>query len=162
MNRITLVLLGTLVLGGCSARAGEAVSTKQGLQLSEELMELLRAEMRALLTGIRSLPAGIATADWRAVAETSAQISASYILEQKLSPAQRDELGASLPEHFRRLDAGFHREAEKLGSAALNHDAQLAAFHYYRMLETCTACHATYAPARFPGFLSDTESAHEH
>lgn len=161
-DRTTLIFLITMVFGCVSANAQEPHPAQNDLQLSPELMELLRAEMRALLTGIQSLATGIATADWSSVADTSAQISASYILDQKLTPAQREELGTSLPEHFKRLDSEFHLEAEKLEAAATNHDAQLVTFHYYRLIEACTTCHAQYAVSRFPGFRLSTESVHRH
>ena len=161
-DRTTFIFLITMVFGCVSANAQEPHIKQNDLQLSPELMELLRAEMRALLTGVQSLATGIATADWKSVAENSAQISASYILDQKLTPAQREELGTSLPEHFKRLDSEFHLEAEKLEVAATNHDAQLVTFHYYRLIETCTTCHAIYAVSRFPGFRLSTESVHRH
>jgi hypothetical protein len=162
MNRMTLIFLSALSLNVGSVSAQEAPAAKDDLQLSPELKQLLRAEMRALLNGVQSLPVGIATADWKSVAETSAQIRSSYILDQKLTPAQKKELSASLPEHFKRLDSNFHREAKKLEAAAANHDAQLSAFHYYRLIETCTACHAIYAPSKFPGFSSGAKHAHDH
>lgn len=152
INRITLIFLCIITLGGMSASAQEATSGERELQLSPELEDLLRAEMRALLSGVQSLPAGIATADWKSVADTSARISASYILEQKLTPAQRTELGTSLPEHFKKMDSDFHLKARKLEAAAMNHDARLAAFHFYGLIETCTVCHTAYAASRFPGF----------
>jgi cytochrome c556 len=162
MNRITLLFTALLYLCVTAVNAQEASTTKGDLQLSPELIQLLRSEMRALLSGIQLLPVGIATADWASVADTSAQITRSYILEQKLTPSQKKELTTSLPEHFKRLDAHFHLEAKKLEAAALNHDAQLSAFHYYRLIETCTACHKLYAPSRFPGFLSAEKHTHEH
>jgi len=159
---MSLILLGTMLLGISTVNAQDAHGDKIGLQLSPGLMELLRAEMRELLIGVQSLPAGIATADWEKVAETSAQINASYILARKLTPEQRKELGTSLPTHFKRMDAQFHLEAKKLEAAARNHDAQLSSFYYYRMLESCTACHTAYAPSRFPGFLPIGKQPHGH
>lgn len=139
-----------------------AAPAKQPLQLSAELMDLLRAEMQALLGAVQTIPAGIATADWHRVAETSTKAGASYILAQKLTPQQRHELKTRLPDVFKHLDAAFHDEAEKLAAAAMQHDAQLSSFHYYRMLETCTACHTVYATTRFPGFAPPTGREHKH
>jgi cytochrome c556 len=161
-NRTTFIFLILMVFGCVSANAQESPAAPNEFQLSPELMDLLRAEMQALLTGIQSLAMGIATADWKDVTEKSARIRASYILDQKLTPAQRQELDTSLPEHFKRLDSDFHLEAKKLEAAATAHDSQLASFHYYRLIETCTACHAIYAVSRFPGFKPSTESAHHH
>lgn len=160
-NCITSLLLVMLTLGVGSVSA-QPPTAKGDLNLSPELFELLRTEMRALLVGAQSLPVGIATADWKSVADTSAKIRGSYILEQKLTPAQKKELSIALPEHFKRLDSHFHLEAGKLEAAALNHDAQLSAFHYYRLIESCTACHMQYAPSRFPGFSPDKKHVHEH
>ena len=101
-------------------------------------------------------------ADWKSVANTGAQMRASYILDKKLTAAQRKELGTSLPEHFKRLDADFHLESKKLEEAATNHDAQLSAFHFYRLIETCTACHSIYATSKFPGFTPTIKHTHDH
>jgi hypothetical protein len=162
VKRLVFILLVAPATSMVSAGPGEAPAQQHGLVLSPDLMELLRAEMRELLKGVQHLAAGIATADWMKVAETSARISASYLLNRKLTPAQKTELAVSLPEHFRRLDANFHHEAEKLQSAAGNHDAQQAAFHYYRLIDTCTVCHTAYAVSRFPGFAPTAEEAHRH
>jgi hypothetical protein len=151
-----------MIFGCASANAQETHPTQHALHLSPELTELLREEMQALLTGMQSIASAIATADWKSIADKSTEIRASYILDQKLTPPQREELDSSLPEHFKRLDADFHHEARKLEAAATNHDAQLAAFHYYRLLESCTDCHAQYAVSRFPGFKPSTENAHRH
>jgi len=161
-DRTTLIFLVTMVFGCMTVNAQETPSAQNDLHVSPELTELLRAEMRALLTGIQSIASGITTADWKTVADKSAQIRASYILDQKLTPAQREELDTSLPEYFKRLDSDFHIEAEKLEAAATNHDSQLVTFHYYRLIETCTTCHAIYAASRFPGFKPSTENAHRH
>ncbi len=161
-KHLMFTLLGMAALGSGPITAQEPQPAAQALRLSPQLLELLRSEMRALVTGIQTIPAAIATADWKHIATTSAQISASYILNQKLTPAQKTELQDALPDHFKRLDANFHREARKLEAAAHNHDAQLAAFHYYRLLETCTTCHSTYASSRFPDFAADAVGAHGH
>jgi len=162
MNRITLIFLCAITFNGVPVSAQETPSAKHVLRLSPGLLELLRAEMRALLSGVQSLPAGIATADWKSVAETSSRIRASYILDQNLTLAQRKELSTSLPEHFKRLDSDFHLEAKKLEAAALNHDAQLSSFHFYRLIETCTTCHAIYATSKFPGFSPAAKQTHDH
>lgn len=101
-------------------------------------------------------------ADWKNLANISARIQASSILEKKLTAAQRNELSTSLPEYFKRLDADFRLEAKKLEAAAINHDTQLSAFHFYRLIESCTACHTIYATSKFPDFSPITEHTHEY
>lgn len=162
INRFALLFLAAIGLNSVAVSAQEASSGKHALHLSPQLMELLRAEMQALLSGVQLLSAGIATADWRGVADTSARISASYILEQKLTPGQREELANSLPEHFKMLDSNFHLEAKKLEAAAMRHDPQLSSFHYYRLIESCTVCHTIYAASAFPGFANADEGGHRH
>jgi hypothetical protein len=161
IHRFSLVILSVVMLGIVPVSAQEKPPARNDLKISPELLEMLRAEMRALLTGVQSLPAGIAMADWKTVANTGAQMRASYILDKKLTAAQRKELGASLPEHFKRLDADFHLESKKLEEAATNHDAQLSAFHFYRLIETCTTCHSLYATSKFPGFTPTSKHTHD-
>jgi cytochrome c556 len=132
------------------------------LDLSADLMKLLRAEMREVLSGVQSIPSGIATANWKKVAEVSDKISTSYIMDRKLTQAQRKELKQKLPVYFKKMDEKFHAESRKLARAARNHDSQLTTFHYYRLIEACTSCHATYATEKFPGFLPKTKTKHHH
>jgi cytochrome c556 len=160
IKRVLVVLL-YMAVAVSVASAQEDQNDLESVQLSPPLMELLRAEMQAVLKGIQSLPAGIATANWHSVASTAEQISGSYLFEQKLTPAQRSELASHLPEYFRKLDAQFHLQARKLEAAARNHDSQLAAFYYYRLLDSCTTCHSAYASSKFPGF-GHREEAHHH
>lgn len=162
ITRIIFIFLIATTFSIAPVNAQHATAEAHALKLSPPLLELLRAEMRAILTGVQSLPESIATADWKSVADTGAQISESYIFAQKITPAQRKELSHSLPEYFKKLDSGFHLEAKKLEAAAYNHDAQLVTFHYYRLIETCTSCHAAYATSKFPGFAPAMKDSHHH
>ncbi len=159
---IAILIACSLCIAAVPAHAAEGPAGKPALELSPELMELLREEMRAILSGVQAMPAAIAMADWPKIADIGSRISASYILAQKLTPEQRHELHHSLPGYFKRLDADFHAEARKLETAATQHDSQLVAFHYYRLVESCTACHAVYATERFPGFSPATDAGHHH
>lgn len=143
-------------------RADKAPHPDQDIHLSPELLELLRAEMREISNGIQGIALAISAADWRSIQETSAKISASYIMKQSLTPAQAGELKHALPDRFKRLDAEFHQRAERLGAAAAAHDAELAVFHYARLVESCARCHAAYASQRFPGFARPEKQAHHH
>lgn len=132
------------------------------IRLSPALLELLRAEMRELAGGVQVISVSLATGNWDAVHDAAASIRASYIMEKSLSAEQAGELERSLPEPFKLLDAEFHARAEKLAAAAAAHDAELAGFHYARLLETCTRCHAAFAATRFPGFAAPTGGGHQH
>jgi cytochrome c556 len=149
-------------LAGASSYAQHEHHGENRLELSPVLMDLLRTEMREILSGVESIPAAIAMADWRTVADIGGKISSTYILDQEISAEQRKELQLKLPEYFRKMDESFHAEAKKLELAARDHDPQLATFHYYRLLELCGSCHAAYATSRFPGFSARDKVEHHH
>ena len=155
----TALLLACLATGALRAETSDG---GQELALSTEVRELLRAEMREVATGTQQLAVSIAGADWATVAATANRIRASYIMAKRLSSVQRAELEGALPERFKLLDAGFHDRAGRLAAAATAHDAELTVFHYSRLVETCTTCHAEFARTRFPGFAPPVEPAHRH
>jgi cytochrome c556 len=161
---MSIIAIASLIFlsGLIPATAQQPVAEAGDIQLSPQLRELLRTEMREIASGTQILSLALASADWKTVASTSAKIRTSYILEKKLSAAQRHELERALPPGFKELDGEFHARAEKLGAAAAAHDSELAAFHFYRMVESCASCHASYAKSRFPGFSPEKPAAHRH
>ena len=162
---VTILVLAGLVPGFTNSYAAEPVEPVEpgtAIRLSPELLELLRAEMREISGGIQAIAASLATADWQSIQETSAKIRSSYIMEQRLTPSQVSELETALPERFRQLDADFHQRAGKLGEAAAGADPELVVFHYSRLVESCTRCHAAYATSRFPGFADRAAQEHHH
>lgn len=157
-----LLVAGSLAVGSAGTCAAEGNPGNQDLTLSPDLAELLRAEMREIATGVQGIALSLAAADWTAVRDTSEKIRASYIMEKRLTKAQAAELEEALPAPFKVLDARFHQRAARLAAAAAAHDAELAVFHYSRLIESCTQCHALYAARRFPGFgpVTPVDSAH--
>jgi cytochrome c556 len=151
----------TLVASPAFAQHEDPDQPQTKVQLSADLLELLRSEMREIANGMQTISVSLAIADWHAVHETGNKIQSSYILAQSLTEAQITELKHALPEGFKRLDGEFHQRAGKLAAAAKNHDAESVAFQYYRMLENCTDCHSAYAGERFPGF-SPEPPKHNH
>lgn len=130
------------------------------LRISPDLRDLLRAEMQGVAGGLQALVTAISAGDWNAVRNTADAIRASYIMERSLTPEQRRQL-ERLPPEFKRLDAEFHQRAQRLGEAASDHDAERVNFYFYRMMESCTACHSRFAASRFPGFSAEP-AAHRH
>ncbi len=120
--------------------------------LSADLAMLLSEEMLAIEEGVGVLVTAMAAGDWPMVAETGERIEKSYILAQRLTAEQVEELERVLPTRFKALDSAFHRSAGKLSKAATGRDAELAIFHLTKLMEACVECHATYATERFPGF----------
>lgn len=160
---VVSLLLG-LAFASSSLPAGELHSdaSKQDIQLSPALMDLLRAEMREISAGMQAISLSLATADWLSIQETSGKIRDSYIMKKTLTPAQKEELKHALPARFKHLDGAFHQRADKLAEAAANRDAEAAIFHYSRMIEGCVNCHSIYAQSRFTGFSSEKPPQHDH
>ena len=145
-----------------SGHAQQPAVAPTGLSMSPELLELFRAEMRELLGASQAISMALPVGDWAQIAATSEKMRMSYILERKLTEAQKEELG-SLPERFKRLDQQFHLRTEKLAHAASEKDVELTAFYFARLLEDCAACHAAHAQQRFPGFGDGSVGArHQH
>jgi cytochrome c556 len=147
-----LILGGAIVASSACGRAAEPAEPLRSIQLSAAVKNLLLAEMREIAGGVQGMALAIAIGDWSSIQSTSTSIRASYIMEKKLTAAQAEELERALPQRFKELDANFHLRAQRLGAAAAAHDAELVAYHYSRLIESCTTCHAAYAGTRFPGF----------
>ena len=130
--------------------------------LSPKLRELLDKEMWQIDDGMGTLATGISLGDWKTVAETARKIRDSFILEQQLTAEDAEELHEKLPAQFLKLDGRFHQTSGKLEHAAHDRDAELVAFYYYRLLDSCVHCHAAFAPKRFPGLVSPAPAEHKH
>ncbi|MDH3747400.1 MAG: cytochrome c [Gammaproteobacteria bacterium] len=161
-KKIIIVVMAILSIGWISTYAQEPAVLSEELHLSEDLRALLREEMQEIATASQAVVLSLATGDWKSIEHISEKIRASYVMERKLSASQRRELEEQLPEHFKKLDMEFHARAEKLGLAAAARDPEIVAFQYYRLVESCTVCHAAFAKTRFPGFLSNELEIHHH
>jgi len=97
-----LFVTGSLAVGAAPAFAAEpdvlhrdgqqealqGAALHQEVQLSPDLLALLRAEMVEITGGMQSITFFLATADWHSIQETSEKIRDSYIMKMKLSAAQ--------------------------------------------------------------------------
>ena len=158
---LPLLYLTVAVLLPGSAVADESGTAPGEIQVSQELRDLLWAEMQEVAAASQAIPMYLATGDWLSVQRAGEQLRATYVMQKSLSEAQREELREKLPGQFKQLDLEFHERATKLAAAAADKDPELIAFHYYRMLETCVACHSAFATSRFPGFSAGMEEAGE-
>jgi hypothetical protein len=133
------------------------------LHLPPALMGLLKQEMNAIQKGMQSLIPAIVSGNWHEIAETGDHIQHSYIMQQQLTEAQMNELHQTLPEAFLELDRSFHHSAGMLAHAAKMHNAEVVNFYFYKLTDTCVACHRKFAGYRFPGLAGGTkESGHQH
>ncbi len=120
--------------------------------LSPELRELFKLEMLGLQGAMLELVPKVVAGDWEGIAETAARIRGGFVLAQKLTPAQREELHRALPAAFLERDAEFHEIATGLEHAAHRQQTELVSFYVYKLTEGCVGCHARHAQTRFPAF----------
>lgn len=139
----------------------ELLAPIPSLNMSLDLQQLFQAEMRELLLGTQHIAGALPIANWDGIADSAMAMRNSYVLEQKLTTTQRHDL-EQLPEQFKAFDEAFHLRAEKLVHAAKAKDAEAVSFHFSRLLDTCVACHSTYAKTKFPNFRSEGRAEHRH
>ena len=168
LKQITLVLAAILF---CSSQLVMAAShehdehntksqTSQGVQLSPGLLALLNQEMGLIQQGIMDMVPAIAAGEWDKVSALGQKIKKSFILKQKLTDAQKEELHRVLPLQFIEMDMDFHKSAGMLAHAAEVKNADVANFYFYKMNAACVSCHGKYAAERFPGLSKGDEEGH--
>ena len=173
---LALLLAGTVAVGAQShehpvsapptvpAAAPATAPAGPIQQLSPELRGLFRDEMVALQGAMLELVPAIVSGDTEAIARLAERMRAGYVLAQKLTDAQREELERALPAAFLERDGEFHELAGGLADAAREHQAALVPFYFYKLTESCVGCHARYAGHRFPGYAQPPQAtpAHAH
>lgn len=122
------------------------------LPLSPKLRAALVMEMLGVKEGVAEISGLIAMGEWKAVAQQAERIRNSYIMKQKLTREELEELERALPADFVEKDSQFHRHADGLAHAALEHNYELEVFYFSKMMEGCGACHARYATDVFKGY----------
>jgi cytochrome c' len=156
-----IVVLAIATFVTSRALPAEPSAPTTSLEMSSDLQQLFQAEMRELLLGTQTIAGFLPIANWDGIASSAMAMRASYVLEKKLTTAQRQNL-EKLPEQFKALDEAFHLRAEKVAQAAKVKDAEAVSFQFSRLLDTCVACHSIYAKARFPDFPSEGRAEHHH
>jgi hypothetical protein len=144
-----LALAASLALGGLAlAQDTEPVSPK----LTPKLQDLVRKEMLSINGASQQILAALVAGDDARVAELAQQIHDSFILRQSMTPEDKADLMAAVPEGFVQQDRAFHEISAELARAARDGSRMGQHEHFNRMIEACSACHAQYATDRFPGF----------
>ena len=126
----------------------------QGVHLSPGLLALLNQEMGLIQQGMIDMVPAIAAGEWHKVSAIGQKIKASFILKQKLTDAQKEELHRVLPQQFIEMDMAFHKSAGMLAHAAEMKNTDVVNFYFYKMNAACVSCHSKYAAERFPGFVN--------
>ena len=151
-----------ILLALLAPAAGHAEHPADHLHLSPGLTRLLQQEMQAIQQGMQSLIPAIVSGNLEAVAETGDKIQHSYIMKQQLTTEQLQEL-QQLPPAFRELDQSFHRSAGMLAHAARMKNVDVMNFYFYKLTDTCVACHTRFAANRFPELTTvDSHGGHHH
>ena len=159
----TKLVFGISIIGSLLVTLpGYAQGPSDHLHLSPGLTQLLQQEMQAIQQGMQSLIPTIVSGNWEAVAQTGEKIQHSYIMKQQLTGEQRQELQRSLPQGFRELDRSFHHSAGMLAHAARMKNADVVNFYFYKLTDTCVACHARFAVNRFPDLTSADRQGGDH
>jgi len=156
------VVIGLLAFAGFGLAAVSEEKDPGHVELSAELHRALITEMVAIDAAISSLASSIARGDWPAIRRESQKIHDSFILQQKLSEAELEELHQSLPPGFLELDSRFHQHAQQLAHVAEQGDSELAVFYFTKLVEGCIECHATYAADSFPDLTTRATEGHSH
>lgn len=131
--------------------------------LSPGLRELFKLEMLGLQGALLELLPAVVAGDWEAIAGTAVRIQNGFVLAQKLTSEQREELDRKLPAGFLERDAEFHEVATGLEHAAHRKQADLVPFYVYKLTEGCVGCHSRFAQARFPALApAHGAPAHAH
>jgi hypothetical protein len=136
--------------------------TSQGVTLSVDLLALLNKEMGLIQESMMDLVPAIAAGEWDKISTIGQKIKASFILKQKLTEAQKEELNQVLPPQFVEMDMDFHKSAGILAHAAGMKNADIVNFYFYKMNSACVSCHGKYAAERFPGLANDGDEGHQH
>ena len=138
------------------AMATTSVATGQEVKpispdLTPKLQGLLRQEMVSIDVASKQILSALAAGEDQRVAELAQQIHDSFILAQSMTPEDKQDLLAAVPEDFVSRDRAFHKTADALAEAARAGDRAEQHVVFSRMVEACSSCHALYATDRFPG-----------
>lgn len=163
LKKISLTIL--LMSSSLLAENNDNHNKPIGIQtLSSELRVVLSEEMISVEKGMKEIFSSIIAGDYENIEKTAATIKNSYILKQKLTPSQKEELHSKLPEKFIDLDSAFHNDASMLEHVANIKNPELTSFYFNKMTNACVSCHQNFAQEKFPKFkpLSQEKNNSHH
>ncbi len=131
-------------------RESHTIEERPAVHLSHDLKVILNQEMNEIEQGMMKIIPAISAGNWENITKIAKKIKNSFILKQKLTEKQIEELHHSLPAEFIEMDHSFHSTAGRLAHAALEHDGELVNFYFYKLHSQCLNCHSKYASERFP------------
>lgn len=137
----------TLVMMCATAQPNERAA---GLALPPNLRALLIEEMLAVLEASENILDALVRGQDERVAENAQAIHDSFILEQRMTDADREALHAAVPHAFIERDEAFHELSAELAEAARQGDRPRQVELFGQLIEACVDCHAAHATNRFP------------
>ena len=143
-------------------RESHTIEERSTIHLSHDLKVILNQEMNEIDQGAMEITQAISTGNWEIITKIAEKIKNSFILKQKLTEKQIEELHHSLPTEFVEMDHSFHSTAGKLAHAALERDGELVNFYFYRLHSQCLNCHSKYASERFPKLKEIQQNKRDH
>jgi len=132
------------------------------LHLSHDVKVILNQEMKEIEEGMMKIIPAISAGSWETIANIAKNIKDSFILKQKLTKQQIEELHHSLTADFVEMDQNFHSTAGKLAHAAHQQDGELVNFYFYKLHSQCMKCHSKYASKRFSSFQKIQHDKNDH
>lgn len=151
----TRLILPVLALVACVALDGFVLAQEADPvtpKLTPKLQDLLRKEMLSIDHASQQILAALVRGEDARVTELAQQIHDSFILRQSMTPEDKADLMAAVPDGFVRQDKTFHEISAALAQAAREGDRPGQQEHFSQMIQACSACHAQYARDRFPNY----------
>ncbi len=144
------ILFATALLSTIAMATPDTSVTK----LSDETRNLFKAEMSFIKGGMDEILYAMISGDDEKVQEVASEIRDSFIFTKSLKPHNVKEI-KTLPKKFFEYDMELHGGAAELAAAAEFNDKEAIQKSYFKMVNSCTKCHAAFATHRFSNFLEE-------
>jgi len=150
MNKIGMFVLAVLLILSAPVLAEKPSASAVGSNLPENVRDLLRQEMAAVLGASKKILEALVQGQDEIVASNASAIHDSFIMKQAMTDADRKALMRVVSDAFVEKDRNFHALAGSLAQAAADGDRDQQFMLFQQMTEACMECHAAHATDRFP------------
>ncbi len=142
--------LSSLAVGLALSIAMPAIAQPVSPELTPKLRELLRKEMLSVEDASQQIMSHLIAGDDEKVAELAQKIHDSFILQQSMTPEDKQDLMSAVPKDFVTQDRAFHALSAELAKAAREGNRPAQHQKFGEMIQACSDCHTQYATDRFP------------
>lgn len=147
------VAAALLPLGACAESPAEVAAspgTAVGSDLPPKVRGLLLQEMNAVLAATKNIVDALVRGQHEIVAQEAQAIHDSFIMQQEMTPADKQALMGAVPKAFLERDQAFHQVSARLAAAARESDTGQQQKLFSEMVNACVECHSAHAIDRFP------------